>query len=127
METSSKSFERRQFNNATTEIQSIPARVSIQSVKSRKWTLRYRQRPVCNLLCFRAPGLLYVFVVLNRRQVRIYRSHAEADDGGYMPGTPEERLSQVWELTKDAWAFFRGIDAQRRLQRDAAVLIRGKS
>jgi hypothetical protein len=64
---------------------------------------------------------------LDRRQVRVYRSHAEADDGGYMPGTPEERLSQVWELTKDAWAFFRGADAERRLQRHAAVLIRGKS
>jgi hypothetical protein len=54
---------------------------------------------------------------LNRHQVRVYRSHAEADDGGYMPGTPEARLSQVWELTKDAWAFFRGADAERRLQR----------
>jgi hypothetical protein len=64
---------------------------------------------------------------LDRHQVRVYRSHAEADDGGYMPGTPEERLSQVWELTKDAWAFFRGADAERRLQRHAAVLIRGKS
>ena len=53
--------------------------------------------------------------------------HAEADDGGYMPGTPEERLSQAWELTKDAWAFFRGADGKRRLQRHAAVLIRGES
>ena len=64
---------------------------------------------------------------LDRHQVRVYRSHAEADDGGYMPGTPGERLSQVWELTKDAWAFFRGADAERRLQRHAAVLIRRKS
>jgi hypothetical protein len=63
---------------------------------------------------------------LDRRQVRVYRSHAEADDGGYMPGTPEARLSQVWELTKDAWAFFRGADAERRLERHAEVLIRGK-
>lgn len=46
-----------------------------------------------------------VMRTLNRHQVRVYRSHAEADDGGYMPGTPAERLSQVWELTKDAWAF----------------------
>jgi hypothetical protein len=62
---------------------------------------------------------------LNRRQVRVYRSNAEADDGGYMPGTHEQRLSQVWELTKDAWALFRGVDAERRLQRHAAVLVRG--
>ena len=62
---------------------------------------------------------------LNRRQVSIYRSHAEADDGGYMPGTPAERLSEVWELTQEVWAFFRKTDAEQRLQRDAAVLVRG--
>ena len=45
---------------------------------------------------------------LDRHQVRLYHSHAEADDGGYMPGTPAERLSQVWELTKDAWALCSG-------------------
>lgn len=63
---------------------------------------------------------------VNRRRTRLYRSHAAADDGGYMPGSPEERLSQVWDLTREAWAFFRGNDAEQRLQRDVAVLIRGK-
>ena len=63
---------------------------------------------------------------LDRRQVSVYRSHAEADDGGYMPGTPAECLAQVWELTREAWAFFREADAERRLQRHVAVLIRGK-
>lgn len=63
---------------------------------------------------------------LDRHQVRLYRSRAEADDSGYMSGTPAERLSQVWELTREAWAFFRGADAERRLQRHVAVLIRGK-
>jgi len=60
---------------------------------------------------------------LNRNHVRIYRSLAEADDGGYMPGTPEERLSQVWDLTQEAWSFFQGAHAEPRLQRDVAVLI----
>jgi hypothetical protein len=64
---------------------------------------------------------------LDRRQTRLYRSHAAADDGGYMPGTAAERLSQVWELTREVWAFFRESDVERRLQRDVAVLIRGKS
>jgi hypothetical protein len=29
---------------------------------------------------------------LDRQHVRIHRTHDAADDGGYMPGTPEERL-----------------------------------
>lgn len=61
---------------------------------------------------------------VDRRHTRLYRSHSAADDGGYMPGTPEERVSQVWELTQEAWSFFRGYDAEQRLQRDAAVLVR---
>lgn len=60
---------------------------------------------------------------LDRTFVRVHRSHAAADDGGYMPGTAEERLSQVWELTREVWVFFRGTDAEHRLQRDVAVLI----
>lgn len=64
---------------------------------------------------------------LDRKHVRTYRSLAEADDGGYMTGSPEERLSQVWELTKEAWSFVQGAHAEQRLQRDVAVLIRRKS
>jgi len=63
---------------------------------------------------------------LDRSFVRVYPSHAAAEDGGYMPGTAAERLSQVWELTREVWYFFRGTDAERRLQRDVAVLIRGE-
>ena len=61
---------------------------------------------------------------LDRNFVRVYRSPAAAEDGGYMPGTAAERLSQVWELTREAWFFFRGSDAEQRLQRDVTVLIR---
>lgn len=63
---------------------------------------------------------------LNRQHVTLHRSPAEADDGGYMAGTAEERILQVWELTREAWAFFRDTDAERRLQRHVAVLIRGE-
>jgi hypothetical protein len=63
---------------------------------------------------------------LDRSFVRMYASHAAAEDGGYMPGTAAERLSQVWELTREVWFFFRGTDAEQRLQRDVAVLIRGE-
>ena len=41
-----------------------------------------------------------------------------------MPGTAAERLSQVWELTREVWFFFRETDAEQRLQRDVAVLKR---
>jgi hypothetical protein len=64
---------------------------------------------------------------LNRRQVALHRSHADADDGGYMPGTAAERLSEVWDLTQEVWLFFQGAqgtDAEPRLQRDVAVLTR---
>jgi len=57
--------------------------------------------------------------------VRLFRSNHEADDGGFMPGTAADRLSQVWELTRDAWLFFDPtFDAEQRLQRDVAVLVR---
>jgi hypothetical protein len=61
---------------------------------------------------------------VDRQKVRLFRSHAEADDGGYMPGTPAERLGEVWELTKEVWSFAEGKDAEQRLQRDVAVLVR---
>ena len=62
---------------------------------------------------------------LDRTKARLFKSHADADDGGYMPGTPEERFAAVWELTRQVWAFAEGKDvAEQRLQRDVAVLIR---
>lgn len=63
---------------------------------------------------------------VDRKQVVVHRSLAEAEDSGYMPGTPEQRILEVWELTRDAWTFFRQGDAERRLQRDVAVLVRGE-
>jgi hypothetical protein len=65
-------------------------------------------------------------MTLNRHEVALYRSHSEADDGGYMPGTAEERLLEVWELTREVWAFVQESYAERRLQRDVAVLVRGE-
>jgi hypothetical protein len=63
---------------------------------------------------------------VDRKRVVVHRSLAEAEDSGYMPGTPEQRILEVWELTKDAWTFFRQGDAEQRLQRDVAVLVRGE-
>lgn len=61
---------------------------------------------------------------LDRQKERLFRSHAEADDDGYMPGTPSERLGEVWELTKEVWSFAEGKDVEPRLQRDVEVFSR---
>ncbi len=61
---------------------------------------------------------------VNRRQVRIRQTLAEADDGGYMPGSAAERLLEVWELTRETWTFSRQTDAESRLQRNVGMLIR---
>jgi hypothetical protein len=63
---------------------------------------------------------------VNRRHATIHRSLAEADDSGFMPGTAEERVLEVWELTREVWAFSQETDAESRLQRDVAVLGRGE-
>ncbi|MCI0416195.1 hypothetical protein L0222_25760 [bacterium] len=46
-------------------------------------------------------------------------------DNSFVEGSMSERVSQVWELTKNAWAMT-GINAEQRLQRHLAVLIRRK-
>jgi hypothetical protein len=61
---------------------------------------------------------------VNRRQITIFRTLEEADDGGYMPGSAADRLLEVWELTREACAFSLQSDAESRLQRDVGVLIR---
>ncbi len=61
---------------------------------------------------------------VDRSQTKMHRSLADAEDGGYMPGTPEERILEVWDLTREAWAFYRQGNAEQRLQRDVAVLVR---
>ena len=66
-----------------------------------------------------------IAMTLNRHQVTLHMSHTEADDGGYTPGTAEERFLEVWELTREVWAFFQEANAERRLQRDVVVLVRG--
>lgn len=63
---------------------------------------------------------------VDRTKAILHRSLADADDRGYMPGTPEERVLEVWELTREAWSLFRQGDAEQRLQRDVAVLVRGE-
>ena len=64
-------------------------------------------------------------MAMNRNILKRLTIHEDIDDG-YIQAEKAELLSMVWEITKDAWAFVRGEDAERRLQRDVAVFIRRK-
>ena len=58
---------------------------------------------------------------VNRKKCVLKKLREE--DNGYVDADPAERVSMVWELTKQAWAFA-GINAEQRLQRSVAKLIR---
>lgn len=48
----------------------------------------------------------------------------EDQDDGYVEADKADLISMVWDITKDAWVFVRGANAERRLQRDVGNLIR---
>ncbi len=47
-------------------------------------------------------------------------------DDGFVDASPQERISMVWELTKEAWYFKERKNVEQRLQRDVAKLIKKK-
>jgi len=63
---------------------------------------------------------------MNRKMVKKINMSEDADDG-YVQAEKNELISMIWEITKDNWAFVRGQDAKRRLQRDVATIIRRTS
>jgi hypothetical protein len=62
---------------------------------------------------------------LDRKTISRKRFEESKKDTSFVEGTMAERVSQVWELTKNTWAMT-GIDAEQRLQRHVAVLVRRK-
>ena len=44
----------------------------------------------------------------------------------FVPGTPESRVSLVWQLTLEAVSLSKHHDAEQRLRRDVTVLSRRK-
>ena len=62
-------------------------------------------------------------VKVNRNIVSLIKKGQEKEferiegDGGYL-------LGLVWEITKDAWAFHGGVDAEQRLQRHVTKIVR---
>ncbi len=63
---------------------------------------------------------------MNRKLVKKINMSEDADDG-YVQAEKNELISMIWEITKDNWAFVRGQDAKRRLQRDVATIVRRTS
>ena len=48
-------------------------------------------------------------------------------DSGYVNASPEDRVSFVWEITREVWALKGGHGAERGLQRTVANLIKKQS
>ena len=60
---------------------------------------------------------------VNRKVVKRLNFNEDLDDG-YVQMDKAELLSIIWEITQDAWSFVRGQNAEQRLQRDVAIVIR---
>ena len=63
---------------------------------------------------------------MNRKLVKKINMGEELDDG-HVRAEKDELISMIWEITKDNWAFVRGQDVKRRLQRDIATIVRRTS
>jgi len=63
---------------------------------------------------------------MNRKLVKKINMGEELDDG-HVRAEKNELISMIWEITKDNWAFVRGQDVKRRLQRDIATIVRRTS
>jgi len=63
---------------------------------------------------------------MNRKLIKKINMGEETDDG-YVQAEKNELISMIWEITKDNWAFVRGQDVKRRLQRDVATIVRRTS
>ena len=74
-------------------------------------------------------GLLLLREVCYNIDMKLMRDHAklskmtDADDA-YVEGSPAERVGLVWEISKELWSLRNRRDAERRLQRNVATLVR---
>jgi len=60
---------------------------------------------------------------MNRKHTAKYHISEYRNDD-YVPGTPEDRISFVWPLTREISSLSKKHDAERRLQRHVTRLIR---
>ena len=63
---------------------------------------------------------------LDRKVVKKIDMREDIDDG-YVQAERHELISMIWEITKDNWAFVRGQNVERRLQRDVTAIVRRTS
>jgi len=68
-------------------------------------------------------GGKWYFVTMNRKHTSIHRMTDHRNDD-YVPGTPEDRISLVWPLTREIASLSVKHDAERRLQRHVTCLVR---
>src|SRR5215210_1931398 len=62
-----------------------------------------------------------------RRNVRVRKLYEQGEDADFEKTTPSERISMMWQLALDAWAF-KGEDfAQSRLPRHTVCLLRSEA
>ena len=52
---------------------------------------------------------------------------SDRKDSGYVPGTREERLSMVWQLTCEAVSLGKKYDVEQPLQRHIVTIVRKES
>lgn len=61
--------------------------------------------------------------IMNRKHTAIYRISDRRNDD-FVPGTPADRISLVWPLTREIASLSPKHDAERRLQRHVTRLVR---
>lgn len=61
---------------------------------------------------------------MNRGVTKTLRTAEQTVRNDYVPGTPQSRLALVWPLTREIASLSKHHHAERRLQRDVAVLSR---
>ena len=65
----------------------------------------------------------WFFAAMDKKRTAIHRMTDHHNDDCF-PGTPEERIRLVWPLTREVASLSVKHDAERRLQRQVACLIR---
>jgi hypothetical protein len=60
----------------------------------------------------------------SRLNIEVRRLHEQGEDADFEKTTPSERISMMWQLALDAWAFKEEDFAQSRLPRHTVRLLR---
>jgi hypothetical protein len=60
----------------------------------------------------------------SRRNVKVRMLYEQGEDADFEQTTPSERISMMWQLALDAWAFKEEDFAQSRLLRRTVHLLR---